>query len=85
MKQSPFLYTLNWIKFLIKKSRLRETKNLSTDTDSRTSTILERLRDLSQIKGEKTVERLRDFKKKKFIRCCVSGRRWGEYFNTEYK
>ena len=53
MKQSPFLYTLNWIKFLIKKSRLRETKNLSTDTDSRTSTILERLRDLSQIKGEK--------------------------------
>ena len=30
----------------IKKSRIRETKNLSTDADSRTDTILERLRDL---------------------------------------
>ena len=30
-----------------KKSRIRETKNLSTDADSRTDTILERLRDLS--------------------------------------
>ena len=27
------------------KSRIRETKNLSTDADSRTDTILERLRD----------------------------------------
>ena len=30
-----------------KKSRIRETKNLSTDADSRTNTILEMLRDLS--------------------------------------
>ena len=30
-----------------KKSRIRETKNLSTDADCRTDTILERLRDLS--------------------------------------
>ena len=29
-----------------KKSRIRETKNLSTDADSRTTTILERLRDM---------------------------------------
>ena len=29
-----------------KKSRIRETKNLSTDADSRTDTILERLHDL---------------------------------------
>ena len=29
-----------------KKSGMRETKNLSTDADSRTDTILERLRDL---------------------------------------
>ena len=32
---------------LLEKSRIRETKNLSTDADSRTDTILERLRDLS--------------------------------------
>ena len=32
---------------LSQKSRIRETKNLSTDADSRTDTILERLRDLS--------------------------------------
>ena len=31
-----------------KKSRIRETKNLSTDADSRTDTVLERLRDLSK-------------------------------------
>ena len=30
------------------KSRIRETKNLSTDEDSRTDTIFERLSDLSQ-------------------------------------
>ena len=30
-----------------KKSRIRETKNLSTDADRRTDTILEKLRDLS--------------------------------------
>ena len=34
-------------KDLKKKSRIRETKNLSTDADSRTDTILERMRDLS--------------------------------------
>ena len=33
----------------LKKSRMRETKNLSTDADRRTDTILERLRDLSTI------------------------------------
>ena len=36
-----------------KKSRIWETPNLSTDADSRTNTILERLRDLSQKKKEK--------------------------------
>ena len=30
----------------VEKSRIRETKNLLTDADSRTKTILERLRDL---------------------------------------
>ena len=35
-----------------KKSRIRETKNLSTDADSRTDTILESLRDLSPKKIE---------------------------------
>ena len=34
------------------KSRIRETKNLSTDADSRTVTILERLLDLSEKKNE---------------------------------
>ena len=32
-------------RFVVKKSRIRETKNLSTDADRRTDTILERLRD----------------------------------------
>ena len=32
-----------------KKSRIRETKNLSTDKDSRTNTILERLHDLGAV------------------------------------
>ena len=32
------------LRVVLKKSRLRETKNLSTDADSRTDTILERLR-----------------------------------------
>ena len=36
-----------------KKSRIRETKNLSTDADRRTDTILERLRDLSLKKNKK--------------------------------
>ena len=40
--------TLNgFFKVIDKKSRIRETKNLSTDADSRTDTVLERLRDLS--------------------------------------
>ena len=33
---------------LSKKSRIRETENLSTDADSRTDTIFERLHDLSK-------------------------------------
>ena len=33
--------------FNVKKSRIQETKNLSTDADSMTDTILERFRDLS--------------------------------------
>ena len=33
-----------------KKSRIRETKNLSTDADRRTNTILKRLHDLSEEK-----------------------------------
>ena len=36
-----------------KKSRIRETSNLSTDADCRTDTILESLRDLSRKKREK--------------------------------
>ena len=39
---------LNHVKECQKKSRIRETKNLSTDADSRTDTIFERLRDLSK-------------------------------------
>ena len=35
---------------LVKKSRIRETLNLLTEADSRTDTILERLRDLSKKK-----------------------------------
>ena len=38
-----------------KKSSLRETKNISTDADSRTDTILERLRDLSERKKKKYI------------------------------
>ena len=41
------------IKLQIKKSRIRETLNLSTDADRRTNTILERLRDLSKKKEKK--------------------------------
>ena len=39
-----------WIK---KKSRIRETKNLSTDADRRTDTILDSLRDLSRKRRRK--------------------------------
>ena len=35
-----------WCKIIILKSRIRETPTLSTDADSRTDTILERLHDL---------------------------------------
>ena len=35
---------------ITKKSRIPETKNLLTDADSRTNTILERLRDFSEEK-----------------------------------
>ena len=47
---------------LKKKSRIRETKNLSTDADSRTDTILERLQDLSKKKKtkKKIKKKLRD-------------------------
>ena len=48
---------LEWLKNVLnitnisyKKSRIRETKNLSTDADIRADTVLERLRDLSQKK-----------------------------------
>ena len=41
---------LSQTNFILKKSRIRETKNLSTDADSSTDTILERLRDLSKKK-----------------------------------
>ena len=37
------------IPFLTKKSRIQETKNLSTNADSRTDTIYERMRNLSEI------------------------------------
>ena len=36
----------------LKKSRIRETKNLSTDADSRTDTVLESLHDLSKKKNK---------------------------------
>ena len=39
----------------VKKSRIRETKNLSTDADSKTDTILERLHNLSKKKEKKVV------------------------------
>ena len=40
-----------------KKSRIRETSNLSTDADRRTDTILERLRDLS-LKKKKSKKKI---------------------------
>ena len=40
-----------------KKSRIRETKNLSIDADSRTDTILERLQDLSKKRRKKCLGR----------------------------
>ena len=44
--------------FTVRKSRIWETKNLSTDEDSRTDTILERLRDLSKKIREEKKENL---------------------------
>ena len=41
-----------WGCSLTKKSRIRETSNLSTDADRRTDTILESLRDLSRKEKE---------------------------------
>ena len=38
------------VKIILKKSLIRETSNLLTDAVSRTDTILERLRDLSEEK-----------------------------------
>ena len=37
---------LHLVKTALKKSRIRETLNLSTDADSRTNTIFDKLRDL---------------------------------------
>ena len=48
-----------WRGCVIKKILHTETKNLSTNADSRTNTILERLRDLSEKKRKKL--RLQDF------------------------
>ena len=53
------------MKIMMKKSFIRETKNLSTDADIRTDTILERLRDLSQFIFLN--ERMRNFSLKKII------------------
>ena len=41
----------------LKKSRIRETSNLSTDADRRTDTILESLRDLSRKRRRKKMGR----------------------------
>ena len=48
------------------KSRIRETKNLSTNADSRTDTILERLRDLSPPPPKRTNYLQKKYKKKTF-------------------
>ena len=45
----PVIVFLSY-RYQVKKSRIRETSNLSTDADRRTDTILERLRDLSKKK-----------------------------------
>ena len=44
----------HYFKNVPEKSRIRETKNLTTNAYSRTDTILERLRDLSHTKKLKT-------------------------------
>ena len=45
-------------KTTLKKSRIRETLNLSTDADRRTDIILDILRDLSRKKKKKKIGRL---------------------------
>ena len=46
-----------YLEVFVEKSRIRETKNLSTNADSRTDTILERLRDLyNKKKSSKSFE-----------------------------
>ena len=52
-KTTKVLYKGLLCKQSIKKSRIRETKNLSTDAESRTDTILERLCDLSKKRKKK--------------------------------
>ena len=44
--ETPNGLNLRVLENSLKKSRIRETKNLSTDADSRTNTILVRLHDL---------------------------------------
>ena len=44
-----------YFKYLIKKSRTRETKNLSTDAESRTGIIFEKLHDLSKENKNKKI------------------------------
>ena len=51
-----------WAENQLKKYRIRETKNVLTDADSRTDTILERLHDLS-----KKIKK----KNKKIIGCVI--------------
>ena len=53
----------------LKKSRIRETKNLSTDADSRTDTILERLRFFVEL-----------FKKKLKINHATSPKLYRSYY-----
>ena len=52
LAENMLVNTLNLVptEFLLKKSCIRETSNLSTDADRRTDTILERLSDLSKKK-----------------------------------
>ena len=50
LQENYTLFWLNHIEFLWKISRIRETKDLSTDADNRTDTILESLPDLCQKK-----------------------------------
>ena len=53
-----FILNIHKAKIIGKKSRIRETSNLSTDADRRTDTILESLRDLYRKKINKKMGRL---------------------------